>query len=78
VNAQGVDGGIMSSPRHHHVVLEDLLPQHRALRKRIPEVDKGFAEPALSEELYVREPMPPEPEAAKSSWLRRPGATTPA
>ncbi len=30
--------------QHHHQVLEDLLPQHRALRKQIPDVYKGFAE----------------------------------
>lgn len=29
---------------HHHDVLADLLPQHRALRKMIPDVYKGFAE----------------------------------
>jgi AhpD family alkylhydroperoxidase len=33
----------MAQPQHHHEVLEDLLPQHRALRKQIPEVYKGFA-----------------------------------
>ncbi|MGO9382163.1 MAG: carboxymuconolactone decarboxylase family protein [Mycobacterium sp.] len=31
------------SDHHHSGVLEDLLPQHRALRKQIPEVYKGFA-----------------------------------
>jgi AhpD family alkylhydroperoxidase len=31
------------SDHYHHEVLEDLLPQHRALRKQIPEVYKGFA-----------------------------------
>lgn len=31
------------SDHHHHEVLENLLPQHRALRKQIPEVYKGFA-----------------------------------
>ncbi|HZE16101.1 MAG TPA: carboxymuconolactone decarboxylase family protein [Mycobacterium sp.] len=29
---------------HHHDVLKDLNPQHRALRKMIPEVYGGFAE----------------------------------
>ncbi|MEE6177980.1 carboxymuconolactone decarboxylase family protein [Mycobacterium sp. 050134] len=33
----------MSDHQHHHEVLDDLLPQHRALRKQIPEVYKGFA-----------------------------------
>ena len=31
------------SDQHHHEVLADLLPQHRALRKQIPEVYQGFA-----------------------------------
>ncbi len=31
------------SDHHHSGVPEDLLPQHRALRKQIPEVYKGFA-----------------------------------
>ncbi len=34
----------MSDEKQHHHVLEDLLPQHRALRKQIPDVYKGFAE----------------------------------
>jgi AhpD family alkylhydroperoxidase len=34
----------MSDHQHHHGVLDDLLPQHRALRKQIPDVYKGFAE----------------------------------
>ncbi len=38
----GVYDGAMSD-HHHHEVLENLLPQHRALRKQIPEVYKGFA-----------------------------------
>ncbi|KMV23402.1 carboxymuconolactone decarboxylase family protein [Mycobacterium heckeshornense] len=29
---------------HHHEVLSDLNPQHRALRQMIPEVYRGFAE----------------------------------
>ncbi len=36
----------MSDPSDHEVhrhVLDDLLPQHRALRKQIPDVYKGFA-----------------------------------
>jgi AhpD family alkylhydroperoxidase len=33
----------MSDDQHHHEILDDLLPQHRALRKQIPEVYKGFA-----------------------------------
>lgn len=33
----------MSDHQHHHEVLDDLLPQHRALRKQLPEVYKGFA-----------------------------------
>ncbi len=33
----------MSDNSHHHEVLQDLLPQHRALRKQIPEVYQGFA-----------------------------------
>jgi AhpD family alkylhydroperoxidase len=33
----------MSDHQHHHEVLADLLPQHRALRKQIPEVYQGFA-----------------------------------
>ena len=34
----------MSDDQHHHGVLDDLLPQQRALRKQIPDVYKGFAE----------------------------------
>lgn len=34
----------MSDHQHHHEVLADLLPQHRELRKQIPDVYKGFAE----------------------------------
>jgi AhpD family alkylhydroperoxidase len=33
----------MSDQQHHHDVLQELLPQHRELRKQIPEVYKGFA-----------------------------------
>jgi AhpD family alkylhydroperoxidase len=33
----------MPDHQHHHEVLADLLPQHRALRKQIPEVYQGFA-----------------------------------
>ena len=33
----------MSDQLHHHGILQDLLPQHRELRKQIPEVYKGFA-----------------------------------
>ncbi|BBZ44182.1 carboxymuconolactone decarboxylase family protein [Mycobacterium parmense] len=33
----------MSDEHHHHEVLDNLLPQHRDLRKQIPEVYKGFA-----------------------------------
>jgi AhpD family alkylhydroperoxidase len=33
----------MSDQQHHHGILQDLLPQHRALREQIPEVYKGFA-----------------------------------
>lgn len=29
---------------HNHAVLDDLAPQHRALRQMIPEVYKGFAQ----------------------------------
>jgi len=39
----GVYDLAMSDHQYHHEVLEDLLPQHRALRKQIPEVYKGFA-----------------------------------
>ena len=34
----------MSEHTHHHDVLTDLNPKHRALRKMIPEVYRGFAE----------------------------------
>lgn len=34
----------MSEHTHHHDVLADLHPKHRALRKMIPDVYKGFAE----------------------------------
>src|SRR5690348_7961227 len=37
--------------QHHHEVLEDLRPQHRDLRKQIPDVYKGFA--ALSNAALV-------------------------
>lgn len=33
----------MSEHPHHHEVLDDLQPQHRALRKQIPDVYQGFA-----------------------------------
>ena len=33
----------MPDQQHHHEVLQELLPQHRELRKQIPEVYKGFA-----------------------------------
>jgi len=33
----------MSDEQHHHEILQELLPQHRALRQQIPEVYKGFA-----------------------------------
>lgn len=42
---------VMSDHQHHHEVLEDLLPQHRSLRKQIPEVYKGFA--ALSSAAFA-------------------------
>jgi AhpD family alkylhydroperoxidase len=32
------------SEHHHHDVLSDLNPQHRALRQMIPQVYRGFAE----------------------------------
>lgn len=35
---------IMSEHTQHHDVLTDLNPQHRALRKMIPDVYQGFAE----------------------------------
>jgi AhpD family alkylhydroperoxidase len=34
----------MSEHNHYHDVLNDLNPQHRALRKMIPDVYRGFAE----------------------------------
>ena len=34
----------MSEHNHYHDVLNDLNPQHRALRKMIPEVYRGFTE----------------------------------
>lgn len=34
----------MSESNHYHGVLDDLLPQHKALRKLIPDVYKGFGE----------------------------------
>lgn len=34
----------MSEGNHYHQVLDDLGPQHRALRKMIPDVYRGFAE----------------------------------
>jgi AhpD family alkylhydroperoxidase len=34
----------MSEPTHHHDVLTDLNPKHRALRKMIPDVYRGFGE----------------------------------
>ena len=34
----------MSEHTQHHDVLTDLNPQHRALRKMIPDVYRGFAE----------------------------------
>lgn len=33
----------MSDHQHHHEILQELLPQHRELRKQIPEVYQGFA-----------------------------------
>lgn len=41
----------MDDHGHHHDVLNDLRPQHRALRQMIPDVYKGFA--ALSEAALV-------------------------
>jgi AhpD family alkylhydroperoxidase len=35
---------VAMSEHRHHDVLNDLSPQHRALRKMIPDVYKGFAE----------------------------------
>jgi alkylhydroperoxidase/carboxymuconolactone decarboxylase family protein YurZ len=34
----------MSEQNQHHDVLTDLNPKHRALRKVIPDVYRGFAE----------------------------------
>ncbi|MCV7231139.1 carboxymuconolactone decarboxylase family protein [Mycobacterium branderi] len=34
----------MNDNNHYHDVLNDLNPQHRALRQMIPEVYRGFAE----------------------------------
>ncbi|MGO8937758.1 MAG: carboxymuconolactone decarboxylase family protein [Mycobacterium sp.] len=34
----------MSEDNHYHDVLNDLNPQHRVLRKMIPEVYRGFGE----------------------------------
>ena len=34
----------MSDHNHYHGVLDDLNPQHRALRKMIPDVYRGFGE----------------------------------
>src|SRR6202011_6010984 len=34
----------MSEHTHHHDVLTDLNPKHRALRKMIPDVYRGFGE----------------------------------
>lgn len=34
----------MSEHNHYHDVLDELNPQHRALRKMIPDVYRGFAE----------------------------------
>jgi AhpD family alkylhydroperoxidase len=34
----------MSEQTHHHDVLTDLNPKHRALRKMIPDVYRGFGE----------------------------------
>jgi AhpD family alkylhydroperoxidase len=34
----------MSDHNHYHDVLNDLNPQHRALRKMIPEVYRGFGD----------------------------------
>lgn len=34
----------MTEQNHYHQVLDDLNPQHRALRKMIPDVYRGFAE----------------------------------
>lgn len=43
------------SDQHHHEVLEELRPQHRALRQQIPEVYKGFA--ALSGAAFADGPL---------------------
>ena len=34
----------MNEHNHHHEVLNDLNPQHRALRQMIPDVYQGFAQ----------------------------------
>ncbi len=34
----------MNTPAHHQCVLDELTPQHRALRQAIPDVYKGFGE----------------------------------
>lgn len=34
----------MSDHKHYHGVLDELNPQHRALRKMIPDVYRGFGE----------------------------------
>jgi AhpD family alkylhydroperoxidase len=41
----------MTDDQHHRQVLENLLPQHRALRQQIPDVYKGFA--ALSSAAFT-------------------------
>jgi AhpD family alkylhydroperoxidase len=41
----------MTDDQHHREVLENLLPQHRALRQQIPDVYKGFA--ALSSAAFT-------------------------
>jgi AhpD family alkylhydroperoxidase len=35
---------VMSEQKHYHDVLNDLNPQHRALREMIPEVYRGYVE----------------------------------
>lgn len=49
VHSRNTAGGIyvmrcMSENNHYHDVLNDLNPQHRALRRMIPDVYRGFAE----------------------------------
>ena len=39
----GVYEDVMADHQHHHEVLDELSPQHRALRQMIPEVYQGFA-----------------------------------